>query len=60
MREAELVVKVLTWLGTVVLDLIRGEDSEPVRRLRGILPDELRSDVEHNEQRRLMLEELDE
>lgn len=56
--EAKIVVDILKFVGELVLAFIRGEDGPATKRLVEILPPELKSDLEHARQQRLLEAEI--
>jgi len=58
MEEAKIVVRILAWVAQVVIAVLDGQDHPAAKRLRDILPTELRADIEAARQRRQMEAEL--
>lgn len=58
MEIAQLVWKIVQWAGEMALAFVAGDQGPEPARLAAILPDELRADLEHARQRKLLEDEV--
>ena len=58
MEEAKIAFEILKWVGSIVLRFLAGDEGPEPKRLLEVLPPQLRADLEHARQKRLLEEEL--